>query len=345
MRIFIIGGTGFSGPHIVRSLVGSGNDVLLFHRGKSETELPPGVSQIYGDRRKLKVYADDLLHFAPQVVLDMVASRESDAQDVMEIFKGTAQRIVAISSQDVYRAYGVLIHIEAGPIEEVPLDEDAPLRDKLYPYRESVTPDHRYYDYEKILVERRYMEDPELPGTIIRYPMVYGPGDYQHRTFEYLKRMDDGRPAILLEEGSANWRWTKGYVENMAAGVVLAVTDQRAAGRIYNIGESRALTEAQWVGAIGRASGWKGKVIVLAKEQLSEHLVPDHNTGQDLVTDTRRIREELGYEEVVSQDEALRRTIEWERAHPPEEVDAGRFDYKTEDALLDNLANPLGRTD
>src|SRR5207245_1703293 len=27
-----------------------------------------------------------------------------------------------------------------------------------------------------------------------RLPCVYGPGDYQHRTFEYLKRMDDGRP-------------------------------------------------------------------------------------------------------------------------------------------------------
>ena len=33
--------------------------------------------------------------------------------------------------------------------------------------------------------------------------MVYGPGDYQHRLFEYLKRMDDQRPAIILDEIAA----------------------------------------------------------------------------------------------------------------------------------------------
>ena len=86
------------------------------------------------------------------------------------------------------------------------------------------------------------MSEPELPGTILRFPMVYGPCDRQHRTFEYLKRMDDGRPVILLDEGQAEWRWTKGYVENLALAVVLAVTDERAAGRIYHVGERETLT-------------------------------------------------------------------------------------------------------
>ena len=63
-----------------------------------------------------------------------------------------------------------------------------------------------------------------LPGTVLRLPTVYGPGDYQHRLFEYLKRMDDGRPAIPLGEGVASWRWTHGYVEDVALAVVLAVT-------------------------------------------------------------------------------------------------------------------------
>ena len=43
------------------------------------------------------------------------------------------------------------------------------------------------------------LSDPELPGTVLRLPAVYGPEDRQHRTFEYLKRMDDGRRAILVE--------------------------------------------------------------------------------------------------------------------------------------------------
>ncbi len=65
-----------------------------------------------------------------------------------------------------------------------------------------------------------------------------------------------------------------------------------------------------------------------------QHLTASINTDQHLVADTTRIREELGYGELVSQDEALRRTIAWERAHPPDEVDPGRFDYAAEDAVL-----------
>jgi hypothetical protein len=60
------------------------------------------------------------------------------------------------------------------------------------------------------------------------------------------------------------------------------------------------------------------------------------------VVDTTRIREELGYTEPVSRDEALRRTVAWERAHPPEEVDPQAFDYAAEDALLAELEGQGG---
>ena len=60
--------------------------------------------------------------------------------------------------------------------------------------------------------------------------MVHGPRDYQHRLFPYLKRMDDGRPAIVLDEDRARMRVTRGYVEDVAAAIALAATDPRASG-------------------------------------------------------------------------------------------------------------------
>jgi nucleoside-diphosphate-sugar epimerase len=36
MRILIIGGTRFSGPHVVRRLIDMGHQIALFHRGKTE---------------------------------------------------------------------------------------------------------------------------------------------------------------------------------------------------------------------------------------------------------------------------------------------------------------------
>lgn len=337
LRILIIGGTGFSGPHVVRRLIDIGHQTALFHRGETEADLPKGVKHILGDRRNLTDFADQLKRFAPQVVLDMIPTTEWDARGIMSTFKSVAQRVIAVSSQDVYLAYGRLIGIEPGAPEPVPLTEDSPLRRKLYPYRDQAKPGDRQYDYEKILVEQLFMGDPELPGTTLRFPMVYGPRDHQHRLFQYLKRMDDNRPAILLEQGMADWRWTKGYVENIAAAIVLAVTDQNATGRIYNLGEEETLCEADWVRAIGAAAGWKGKVVTAPRQRLPEHLRSNINTDQHLVVDTTRIREELGYREPVSRREALRRTIDWEREHPPEEFDPSMFDYAAEDALLAEL--------
>jgi nucleoside-diphosphate-sugar epimerase len=339
MRILIIGGTRFIGPFVASCLSDMGHEIALFHRGRTSADLPSEVKHILGDRQHLADYVSAFRRFAPQVVLDMIPFGEQDAQAVTSVFKGIAERVVALSSQDVYRAYGKLIGIESGRVEPLPLTEDAPLRQKLYPYRgesprDQEDPRRWMDDYDKILVERVVMGDPDLPGTILRLPMVYGPRDPQHRLFGYLRRMDDGRPAILLETGVVDWRWTRGYVENAAAAVALAVADDRAAGQVYNVGEVEALTEAQWVRAIGQAAGWKGRVVAIPKERRPDHLAVDIHVDQHLVVDTTRIREELGYVERVPREEALRRTIAWQRAHPPQEIDPRQFDYAAEEAIL-----------
>jgi nucleoside-diphosphate-sugar epimerase len=339
MRILVIGGTNFMGPLVLRSLSEQRHKVAVFHRGQTRADLPEGVREILGDRRPLTNSAAELQRIAPEVVLDMIPAIEQDAQEVMSVFSGVARRVVAISSQDVYRAFGRVNGKEAGPVENMPITEESALRENLYPYRgetprDQDDPKRWQDDYDKILVERVVMGDANLPGTILRLPMVYGPGDYQHRLFSYLKRMDDHRPAILLDEAEAQWRWTHGYVENVAAAIALAVHDERAAGRIYNVGEPFTFTMAEWVDKIGKAAGWQGRVVFVPRGRLPEPLRGGINAEQDIVVDTSRIRRELGYKERIDLEEALRRTVAWELANPPKEIDPKEFDYAVEDAYL-----------
>ena len=332
MKVLIVGGTNFIGPYVVRRLVEYGHEVVLFHRGRTRADLPNGVEHITGGRRNLASFAGDFKHFSPDVVLDMIPMNEHDAKTLVEVFRDVAKRVVAISSEDVYRAYDIVRRRHPGPPDPTPLTEDSPLRERLYPYgREGVE------EYEKILVEKLVMDEPELPGTILRLPAVYGPGDYQHRLFPYLKRMDDGRPAIPLEEGVASWRWTHGYVEDVAEAIVLAVTDERATGRIYNGGEPEPLPWSEWVRQIGHAAGWNGGILGVPKGSLPNNLMAGLNPDQDWIVDTSRIRQELGYRESVSREEALQRTVAWERLNPPADIEAGRFDYTAEDALPANI--------
>lgn len=337
MQILIIGGTRFIGPCVVKRLVGEGHHVTLFHRGETKAELPAS-DRIYGDRRNLSAFSDEFKRLAPDVVLDMIPYTEDDARTLMDTFNNVARRVVAISSADVYRAYGRLLRLEPGEPDPIPLNEDAPLRASLYPYRAHAQErDDFKYHYDKIPVERVVMSVAELPGTVLRLPAVYGPGDPQHRLFDYLKRMDDHRPAILLEESHSRWRWTRGYVENVADAIALAVTDERAVNRIYNVGEPEAFTEDDWAHSIGHAAMWDGEIIIVPDGSLPKNPLLDIDYAHHLVTGTSRIRAELGYTERISRSEALHQTIEWERAHPPSEINPAQFDYAAEDAILAGL--------
>jgi len=337
VRVLVIGGTGFIGPHVVRLLSEQGHDLTVFNRGRSAADLPTSIRRISGERAALPAFRAELAHLAPDVVLDMYAMTATDARAVVETLASIARRAVAISSQDVHRAYGRLRGTESGPPDPVPLDEDSPLRERLYPYRGETPradddPERWADDYDKIPVERVYLSRLDLPGTVLRLPAVYGPGDNQHRLYDHLKRMDDGRPAILVDERAAGWRWTRGYVEDVAAAIALATTDERAAGRVYNVGEPEAYSARDWVRRIADAAGWDGRIIAIPPDRLPASLRFDLNTTQHLVSDSSRIRRELSYAERVSPGEALARTIAWERAHPPAEPRP--FDYAAEDAAL-----------
>jgi nucleoside-diphosphate-sugar epimerase len=339
MKVLLIGGTNFIGPYVVRQLVEMGHDVTVFHRGETKADLPKEVKSIKGDRHNLLEYKHEFQKFAPEVVLDMISYTAKDAQGVVDTFQDIAQRVVAISSQDVYRARDILWQRETGIIDPIPLTEDSPLRSQLYPYR-GLSDEPFAHDYDKIPVEQVLMSASNLPATILRLPMVYGAGDYIHRMYPYIKRMDDNRPAIILEEKLAHWQGCYGYVENVARAIVLAVNDQRATGRIYNVSES-TITVADLIGAIANIVGWQGKIAILPKSQMPDTGKFEMNFAQHWFTDSTRIRTELGYAEIIDRHEALKQTITWEREHPPEALteigQAKLLDYQDEDAILANL--------
>ncbi|MCI2429487.1 NAD-dependent epimerase/dehydratase family protein [Candidatus Acetothermia bacterium] len=323
MKVLILGGTGLTGPFTTRYLVDQGHQVTVFHRGQHSADLPSTVNRLLGERRELNRFAGEFKRLAPEVVLDMLAATRDDAEMLLRVFRGVAQRVVVPSSIDVYRVYGRLHGTEPGPVEPIPLAEEAPLREKLSIHGEA---------YEKRWVEQVVLSDPQLPGTVLRYPMIYGPND-GGRTFHLVKRMMDQRPVILIDEGLARWRWSRGYAENVAWATVLAVTQARARNRIYNVAEPEGLSYLEWVQRVTRAAGWPGRIVVVPRDRLKVQGHHEHHW----VVDTTRIRAELGYMEVVPQEAALRRTVDWQRANPLAEYDSKDFDYDTEDTILAEL--------
>ena len=130
-----------------------------------------------------------------------------------------------------------------------------------------------------------------------------------------------------------------GKVEDVAAAIALATVSERSAGRIYNIASDQQFNELEWARRIGHVTGWQGSVVAMAKDRIPGHLISPLNIEQDWLVSSARIRQELGYSEPVPLDVGVARTIEWERANPPAQVDAAQFDYAAEDAAMEQPAS------
>jgi nucleoside-diphosphate-sugar epimerase len=338
VKVLMIGGTGFISSYVSRRLLADGHELTIFHRGETSAVLSQQVPEILGDRNQLASYRNTFQQWSPDIVIDTIALTEDDGHQLIETFRGVAERLVVISSADVYRNYELVRGIGEDEPDPRKLTVDAPLRRNRFPYRSSAKDSSdRFYNYDKILVEAAVTNDPDLPSSVLRLPAVYGPGDKQRRLFPYLKRMDDGRPAILLERPVVNWRWTRGYVENVAAAICAVAGDQNSAGRIYNVGEVRGLTEFEWISSIAAEVGWKGQIVAAEPADLPEQMRSKLSWQHHLETDTSLIRNMTGFSEPVSFREGLQKTIEWERLNPPVETKPEDFDYAAEDRVLAHL--------
>jgi len=287
MRVLIIGGTGFIGPWVVRQFCSAGHELTVYHRGQSETGLPAQVRHLRSPDAGVPVtrFPNELATWKPDAVVHMMAMGGTDSRALVEFWGGRAH-IVVPSSGDVYRAYGRFSGTEPGPPEPLPLTENSPLREILYPYRAKAKSNSDLtYWYEKVLVERNILA---AGGTVLRLPKVYGPGPHPSSNAD-----------LATFYGFAhqpNWRWTHGYVENVAAAIVLATLDKNSAGRVYNVGEEETPT---------------------MEERLRDLPPPNRHYdrpagfffGQSLVYDTSRIRAELGYRAPVSYHEGIKRTL------------------------------------
>jgi nucleoside-diphosphate-sugar epimerase len=331
MRVLVIGGTGFVGAHLLRSLWDGGHDVTVFHRGDTEPDLPPDIKHVHSPRAGFPIK-----HFPAKLasdwdaVIHVLLMSAAETEAAVNFFRGRTARFVVVSSADVYAAYGRLIGIEP-EVTSIPSvqTEDAPLRAQLYPYgRKTNGPWGKLTDYDKILVERAASADPQLPATILRLAMVFGPGDKQRRFARFLQRMIDGRPSIFISESEARWRATHDYVENVAAAIAHAAVHADGAQQIFNVGEAATPTMRERLEDFARVAEWRGVIEVLRDEDTPAALRPPFPLRNDMVLDTSQIRLKLAFATPVPYDMRLRRTVEWERTQPRIELD-----YASEDRL------------
>lgn len=306
MRILVIGGTRFIGRAAVEALLHRGHDVVLLHRGHAPSPFGTDVREALGDRNDEDVVRRTMEDVRPDVVLDMIALGENDARIVARSAARIGGYVLLVSSIDVYQAFDILNGRVPEPPLVGPMTEQAPLRSRMYPYRDMEGMPDVMRTYDKILAERALHEECGEACSVLRLPMVYGPWDLQHRLAPLLKQMEGD--TFYLPGRLARWRAARGYVHDIAL-LMTIMLEQRTPG-IYHYAERPVPDELTFARRVAAAIGWNGEIVVDERMDIDDGFVPE----QHLDIDSDAVRIATGFHEVVSVDEAIRTTVEWERS-------------------------------
>ena len=102
LKILVLGGTGFIGPHMVQYAVSRGHEVSIFSRGNRRLDIP-GVEHLIGDRNDNH---DALIGRSWDIILDNNAQDYRWVQTSTELFRHVVEHYIIVSSISAYSAEG-----------------------------------------------------------------------------------------------------------------------------------------------------------------------------------------------------------------------------------------------
>ncbi|MGI9294373.1 MAG: NAD-dependent epimerase/dehydratase family protein, partial [Pseudomonadales bacterium] len=178
-------------------------------------------------------------------------------------------------------------------------------------------------------------------ATHFRYPFVYGPYQPVPREWCIVRRIRDQRPFIILPDGGLSLH-SYGYAENLAHAILLAADNPNIAqGQIYNCADEECLSLYQVTDVISKALDHSWEIVCLP-QQFALPALPLQGQPQTThrLLDISKIKQQLGYRDIVKPSTALARTAQWLMDHPPqpdgmeEMVLQDPFDYTAENAIF-----------
>jgi len=254
LRLLILGGTGFIGPHQVRYALSRGHRVTIFNRGRQKEAWPGHVEELLGDRN-----TGDLKSLEGRdwdACIDNPTTLPVWVRDAARVLKGHVGHYSFVSTISVYAD------------NDKPADERAPLAaykgpDAYAETQKSVAANLQLYGQLKAISEaearRQYGEGST---AVIRPGLISGPGDETDR-FTYwpvrLAKKDflggevlapgDGSDPIQLIDARDLAEWT------------IRVAERRTAGTFNAVGPARPMNTRQFLDGVAAGVGAHPKLV------------------------------------------------------------------------------------
>jgi dTDP-L-rhamnose 4-epimerase len=344
MTTLVTGGAGLIGSHIVDALLGRGDQVRILDNLDSQTHpqgrppwIPADAEFIEGDVRDVDVLAralagvEEIFHqaafggFTPQISMYY----DANATGTARIFEVIAERgyeirkVVAASSQAIY-GEGTYVCEEHGRLQP-------PMRtlDRLAARRWEPPCPHCGRDLQPTLTAEAALWNGEtpyavsklaeertvigtgkrlgIPAVALRYAVTFGPrqsvfNPYTGIVSIFSTLLMNDVPAVIYEDGLQTRDFT--FVRDIARANLLAMDEERADGRVFNVGRGEAVTVIELIEQVASAYGLEPAYTVPGEFRPGD--------VRHLVHDAASIRE-LGWKPATTLQDGLAEVASWIR--------------------------------
>ncbi|MFA6391466.1 MAG: NAD-dependent epimerase/dehydratase family protein [Patescibacteria group bacterium] len=312
-KVFVTGGAGFIGSHLVEMLVAQGSVVTVPIRSEDSN-----IDFLAGIKDKIHIVIVDLMNFDnvvsatknQDIVMNLAAKVggiEYNIKNPASIFRDNVQiflnvieacrlnnveRLLVTSSACVYPRFCT-----------IPTPEEEGFKDMPEPTNDG-------YGFAKRVEEflgQKYAKQYGMKIAIARPYNAFGPRDNFNPESSHVI------PALIKKvldapDGSTVEVWGNGkqsraflYVEDFARGL-MEITEKYAVADVLNIGTNKETTIEDLVNLI----------VKLSNKQVKIHFDATKPTGQPRRNcDNRKAKEKIAFEANISLSDGLKRTIDW----------------------------------
>ncbi len=257
MKALFIGGTGTISMGIVKRLAEDPLwEVYLLNRGNRRDQVPENVHQITADINDEANVRSKTEGMKFDVVSDFIAFETAAVERDYRLFKGKTDQYIFISSASAYNKPAANYIITEGTTLANP---------------------HWEYSRNKIACEEFLMEkyrSEGFPVTIVRPSHTYDErnvplGVHGDKGFyQVIKRMQQGKPVIIMGDGSSLWALT--FNSDFAVGFTGLMGNRHAIGEAFQITGDEILTWDQIHQTVADALGVELRACHVSSEFLSE---------------------------------------------------------------------------
>jgi nucleoside-diphosphate-sugar epimerase len=337
LDVLVIGGSRFSGRHIINYLLENEHKVTVLNRGHSEKNFPPfykaieyqypkGVTVLHADRTKKDEFTKVLDGKSYEAIIDTCAMTEGDIQNVMDISTDKLQNYIFISTAGVYDEKNITFF---------PITEDTPMGPDTDDYPIEYTRNKRKAEN---LCNKGFKENG-FPVTIIRPVFIYGPNNPMYREIYFFDRISDKKPIFMPGNGDCLNDFV--HSKDVAWLATIPLDKKKAIGQTYNATGGGAITLNHYTSVLSDIIGNETEVIhydpkILEKDELKpanyNQMFPFFFHMHFFVSREKSVIE-LGYKP-TDFIEGIKSTYKWylENKHP---------DWKGEYTLDDKLTKEL----